>query len=584
MKLFKFTTVRQKIALLIVIGVLSILAIVVINKFIHISQKKRINLGRNSYEIAIKVMDILRMEEQFIAYHKNELLPQLYENRKKLLDSIEHAQSLANDPTAIKMFEDIISVEKEDRKIFDQIVNQIRYIDDNLELFVKTMNHMNKLSNQIISIINQKEAYYIMQGEHISINEVSLKEELKNLQLNIKTKMNDIHNLFLFSDLQTYEKNKADLEAVLKKDEKNIQSLIGALSDPEFNQNWSQILQLIKQTRELEIKIVDAWKIKMELAIQLEEKSSNIQKLAVDQAALSRKYIEDQLNISDQITAIISIFGVFGFLVLGIIISRNTRKALLEVVHGLNDGSSQISIASAELTNASQALTEVAGNQAASVQETSSELDEMVTLCDDTCKQTFEADQLMNQNIEKSAQSLKNLVSLSENMSKIEADSSRVGQIIKTIDEIAFQTNLLALNAAVEAARAGEAGSGFAVVADEVRNLAIRSASAAKDTQELLQATLERVHHATNALKFVSNDFESIIESATVMGEKTKSINQASERQKNGINHLKQAMIEIDNGSQQIASNSEETAATAEQLSAQAEQLKQYVLVLIRLI
>ncbi len=79
---------------------------------------------------------------------------------------------------------------------------------------------------------------------------------------------------------------------------------------------------------------------------------------------------------------------------------------------------------------------------------------------------------------------------MSESIQEIDDYSNRIGTVLKSIEEIAFQTNLLALNAAVEAARAGESGKGFAVVAEEVRNLAQRSASAARDTRQMVEGTI----------------------------------------------------------------------------------------------
>ena len=186
-------------------------------------------------------------------------------------------------------------------------------------------------------------------------------------------------------------------------------------------------------------------------------------------------------------------------------------------------------------------------------------------------------EELMNENIQKSARSLKSLMELTRNMVQIESDSDNITQIIKDIESIAFQTRLLALNAAVEAARAGNAGASFAVVAGEVKNLAAHTANAAKKTQELLHNTLSRISDASRSIQLVNNDFTDIIESATAMGEKTESITHASREQSRGIEQLSLAASEIDKAAQQVAANAQQSAAAAEELAAQAKETESYI-------
>ena len=78
-------------------------------------------------------------------------------------------------------------------------------------------------------------------------------------------------------------------------------------------------------------------------------------------------------------------------------------------------------------------------------------------------------------------------------MKGINGSSKKIVDIISVIDGIAFPTHILALNAAVQAARAGEQGRGFAVPAAQMRSLAGRSAYAAKQIENLINASVERV-------------------------------------------------------------------------------------------
>ncbi len=299
-----------------------------------------------------------------------------------------------------------------------------------------------------------------------------------------------------------------------------------------------------------------------------------------DWVICSGVYMDDVADRIKQITrtagVVLAVIIVFA-LMLSWIMARSIAGPIRRIAGGLDNGALQVSAAADEVSSASQALSQNAAQQAAAIQETTASIEQMRAMSNETSHLTQGAKALMSENISKSGQSLKALIDLTREMGHIESDSGQMAEIMKVIDEIAFQTNLLALNAAIEAARAGEAGAGFAVVANEVRRLAMKAADAARDTQDLLDATVRRVAAAAGAIKEINADFENIIESATLMGEKTEAITQASAENAKGLNEIGQAAGEIDLATQGTAASSEETAASAQELSAQAAEMKTYV-------
>jgi len=209
----------------------------------------------------------------------------------------------------------------------------------------------------------------------------------------------------------------------------------------------------------------------------------------------------------------------------------------------------------------SQSLSEAASEQAASLEETSSSLEEMTSMTKQNAGNANEANRLMGvarEVIEKAGESMGELTG---SMKEISKSSEETQKIVKTIDEIAFQTNLLALNAAVEAARAGEAGAGFAVVADEVRSLAMRAAEAAKNTSGLMEDIVRKVKNGEDVVGVTSGAFKEITDSSLKVVNLIGEIAAASREQSQGIEQVNKAVAEMNRVTQQNAAGAEELAS-----------------------
>ena len=156
-------------------------------------------------------------------------------------------------------------------------------------------------------------------------------------------------------------------------------------------------------------------------------------------------------------------------------------------------------------------------------------------------------------------------------MDDIRQSSNKIVDIIALIDGIAFQTNILALNAAVEAARAGESGRGFAVVASEVRNLAQRSAAAAKDIKLLIDASAHKIEGGASVATTAGEDMDAVIAAisrvASIMGD----IRGATREQSDGINQVKDAIVQLDEVTRQNSQMVEEASAATGVLDLQAQ-------------
>ncbi|MCD4650468.1 MAG: hypothetical protein K8S56_01575, partial [Candidatus Cloacimonetes bacterium] len=253
---------------------------------------------------------------------------------------------------------------------------------------------------------------------------------------------------------------------------------------------------------------------------------------------------------------------------------NNATDNLEDALTQVNTSVDQISGASGEIASGSQALAEGTSEQAASLEEVAASLEEMNSLTLNNAENAKQGSTLSQESLANVKMGNEAMGRMSTAMEAISKSTEQTGRIIKTIDEIAFQTNLLALNAAVEAAHAGEAGKGFAVVAEEVKNLALRSAEAAKNTNELIEGSLRNSNAGATIVTEVLKSFTEINSSFDKVNSIVQEIAAASDEQSQGIKQVNMAMEELNKLTQHSAANAEESAAAAEELSSQSAELK----------
>ena len=256
---------------------------------------------------------------------------------------------------------------------------------------------------------------------------------------------------------------------------------------------------------------------------------------------------------------------------------KDMNEGLVATVSKVRQCTETIGVASGEIAQGNADLSARTESQAGSLEETASSMEELTATVKQNADNAAQANQLVVAASEYATKGGEVVGQVVHTMGSIKDSSRKIVDIIGVIDGIAFQTNILALNAAVEAARAGEQGRGFAVVAAEVRNLAQRSAGAAKEIKALIGDSVEKVDAGSRLVDEAGQTMEQIVNSvrhvADIMGE----ITSASQEQSAGIGEINQAIVQMDEMTQQNAALVEQAAAAAESMQEQAAILAEAV-------
>ncbi|WP_273503606.1 methyl-accepting chemotaxis protein [Fulvimarina manganoxydans] len=218
---------------------------------------------------------------------------------------------------------------------------------------------------------------------------------------------------------------------------------------------------------------------------------------------------------------------------------------LQETMSAISRSSSSIAERTGVLRQSSDDLAHRSEEQAASLEESAVALSEITETVKRTSENTRKAKDVVSTTTTDAAKASEVMAKTVQAMGGLESSSSRIGEIIGTIDEIAFQTNLLALNAGVEAARAGESGLGFAVVASEVRALAQRSAEAAKEIKTLVSESSRHVSESVNLVEQTGSAIASVVEGIRGLNAIVEGITASAQEEATGLDQVSSAVVQM---------------------------------------
>lgn len=219
---------------------------------------------------------------------------------------------------------------------------------------------------------------------------------------------------------------------------------------------------------------------------------------------------------------------------------------LEEVIGQLSDTSTQLKVATGELTSSASSLSDRTQHQSEAVIGTAAAIQQLIASANDSMTSVEAASARAQEAAESAGGSGEIMNEALTAMDRLNASSAAISSIITMINDIASQTSMLALNATIEAARVGDAGRGFAVVAGEIQSLAGSVRKASNEAALLIELTLKEVESGSGMITQVGESLSKTLSAVRQNSTHLATISSAGREQVASIDAISVAIGQLE--------------------------------------
>ncbi len=623
-KMNRFFTIKTKLIIFAVVGIIGVSSISILSKYFDYSKNQDILIGRLSQEIATNISDMMCLETGLIRSSGGDLSE--YEakraNLKRLMTQVEET---ADQEAIQKTVGQIVNLEAQHAAVFKEILHVLVQINKTKDDYNSSNEKITGLLKTVVSDIDSEDTERAMEGEMLSPEKMSArKETIDFLFFGNEKQINLLGNLFIYNDLEKYLATKNATKKAIDLALKNLDTIYAATGSDDFKQKLSKVKEILITSDGQELSLLEEWKTSRTLMPRLNASGNEVKQIAVAIANTAKEELSRSIKTAGINTLLISVLVILALIILGVVITRGIIQPIAQtvdmlkdiaqgegdltkrlniknedemgelsrwfntfiekihaIIQSISDNSGRLNHTAGELSKMAERLGQTADDTSAKTNSVSAAAEEMSVNMNNVAASAEEtssnvntvtiAAEEMTKTISDIKHSTENTMAVTSNAVTKAKETSRkvtafgeivkeVGKITETISDISAQTNLLALNATIEAARAGEAGKGFTVVANEIKDLAYQTEKATSEIKS-------KIDNIQSSSVETTREIEEISTVINEVNDKVAQITRAIEAQSGITGQIADNVLNASKGIQEVTDNISQSSLVSSEIA-----------------